>query len=585
MKVLSLLFTCLTAFAVQAQYVIVNGPAGIAGPYEFSAASFGGDLSTGVYTADAVFVTDGSANPSQGCNALTNGAALSGKIALIDRGSCDFSEKCLHAENAGAIAAVVFNHTAGDGTFSMGGAALGDQVNIPCVMLSYEDGQTIRGELANGPVNLTIGAFKYPNEIGLNDQLILNAPNGVMPAFEAEAAGLEVVPGAAVRNLGLNEAKGVVLNATIDFAPLGGSGSQVYAETGLDDSIEPDSADLIALPEYAPDQGIGVYTIHYAIESDSLDPVGYNDAKASQFYLSQNTYCKARWDFANNHPFATNSYRRESGTEIEIMSAFHLPIGAGYLLDSLEFYVSTNADSLGIVGDNNIRVNVYNWNDANGDGDAETDELELVALTPIEFPDPSLTATWMKVPLLKFPDIEGRYVIPQDDMTFIVGLRYNGPEEVFFGVDELYDQTTFVDNLALTDADLPYFWVSNWVDDIPDVDNTFVFTDFWGSFSTSLVVNEAPLATEDVPLENATVSLFPNPANSRFSVAVDLGEMSSQLEYKIHDAAGRLLFTRQLANVQVDQSMFDATALPAGQYFLTVRTENGSLHKGFTVQH
>lgn len=585
MKLLTLLFTCLLAISLQAQYVIVNSPASIERPYEFSAGSFGGDLSSGVWTADAVFVDDGTADPTLGCEEPINAAELSGKIALIDRGECDFSLKAKNAEDAGAIAVVVFNHTAGAGTFSMGGADLGDQVTIPAVMLSYEDGQTIRGELASGPVNMTIGNFKYEYEIAVEDKYLLHAPNSVMPAFQAEAAGWTITPGADVKNYGTENATGVLLNATIDFAPIGGSGSQVYSEGGQTDLIEPDSTGLIALTEYTPSEGKGIYTINYTLESDIQDPVAYNDTDNTQFYLSDNIFMKGRWDFANNRPFATNSYRSASGTQIEIMSAFTMPVGVGYMIDSVQFYVSTNADNLGVVGNNNIRAYVYAWDDLDADGDAETAEITPVAISLIEFPNPTLTADYIKVPFVKFPDLEGKYSIPEDGMTFIVGLRYEGDEEVFFGVDEVYDQTAFVENLAQTDVDLPYFWVSAWVDDVPDLDNTFVFTDFWGSLSTALIINEDGSNVTVEELANASIQIFPNPVSDRFTAEVDLGEMSSYLEYSIRDVSGRLLFSSKKENLRHDKSEFDASSLPAGQYFLTIKTDKGSSSKTFSVQH
>lgn len=132
----------------------VNSPAGIAGAYNFTLASFGGTTVGINLTADAVFVQDATAPATDGCEALTNTAQLNGKIALIDRGNCEFGLKCLKAQQAGAIAVIVFNNVAGAGTVTMSEGAVGSQVTIPCVVLRYEDGQTIRAALTPGPVNI-----------------------------------------------------------------------------------------------------------------------------------------------------------------------------------------------------------------------------------------------------------------------------------------------------------------------------------------------------------------------------------------------------------------------------------------------
>ncbi|KGJ89200.1 S8 family serine peptidase [Colwellia psychrerythraea] len=82
------------------------------------------------------------AEPVEACNdaPLTNADELVGKIALIARGSCAFTEKFLNAQNAGAIGALVYTY---DGTspFSMGGSD--PAVTITGSMISFADGQAL----------------------------------------------------------------------------------------------------------------------------------------------------------------------------------------------------------------------------------------------------------------------------------------------------------------------------------------------------------------------------------------------------------------------------------------------------------
>lgn len=84
------------------------------------------------------------AEPRNGCTPLTNASALSGKLALVIRGTCDFLVKYTNAQNAGARAIVVYN----DGTapdhiepIVMGG--LDDTVRIPGLMVPYTIGNTL----------------------------------------------------------------------------------------------------------------------------------------------------------------------------------------------------------------------------------------------------------------------------------------------------------------------------------------------------------------------------------------------------------------------------------------------------------
>src|SRR4030095_14683609 len=49
---------------------------------------------------------------SNGCTSVDPGA--SGKLAIIDRGTCTFSQKVANAKAAGAIAVLIINNVAGD---------------------------------------------------------------------------------------------------------------------------------------------------------------------------------------------------------------------------------------------------------------------------------------------------------------------------------------------------------------------------------------------------------------------------------------------------------------------------------------
>ena len=127
--------------------VTVNSPSSIAGDYFGLSGSFGADLTP--ISGTLVLVDDGSGNPNEGCSSLTNGTAISGNIALVFRGSCNFSTKALNAQNAGALAVIVVNNVSGPAV-GMASGDDGDQVTIPTFMLSQADGQAIINELASG---------------------------------------------------------------------------------------------------------------------------------------------------------------------------------------------------------------------------------------------------------------------------------------------------------------------------------------------------------------------------------------------------------------------------------------------------
>jgi hypothetical protein len=93
-------------------------------------------------------------DPAIGCTALVNPEALRGNIALVDRGTCNFSAKIKAAKDAGAIACIVVNNRAIDNAegiypTEMGVGDAGYQ-DLPAVMISMPDGDKIKTGLASG---------------------------------------------------------------------------------------------------------------------------------------------------------------------------------------------------------------------------------------------------------------------------------------------------------------------------------------------------------------------------------------------------------------------------------------------------
>lgn len=136
----------------------INTPSDIAGDYFGLEASFGPGLLPTPITSDLVLISDDnsstSTDPHDACDPLTNAAALSGKIVVINRGDCFFTEKIEAAQNNGAIAVIMINNVLGN-PISMGGD--GSNITIPSIMISFSDGIDVISKLQNGEtINATL---------------------------------------------------------------------------------------------------------------------------------------------------------------------------------------------------------------------------------------------------------------------------------------------------------------------------------------------------------------------------------------------------------------------------------------------
>lgn len=145
--------------------VTITAPANIAGDYiTYETTAFGTAITVPI-TNNIVLVNDGSGSPTEGCVALTNAAAINGKIALIRRGNCTFVEKVKFAQDAGAVAVIMMNNAPGT-PVAMGGTDA--TITIPSVMISKTDGDMLEAALGSGAVTGTLN----PSNGGFTGNLV-----------------------------------------------------------------------------------------------------------------------------------------------------------------------------------------------------------------------------------------------------------------------------------------------------------------------------------------------------------------------------------------------------------------------------
>jgi hypothetical protein len=578
---------------ISAQTVFINSPAELEGAYAFEAAAFGADINSDIWTGDAEFIDDGSgADASQGCGAAVND--LTDKIALIDRGSCEFGLKCLNAEEAGAIAAIVFNNQPGNGAIVMGAGVNGGSVTIPCVMLSYEDGQTIRAALEDGAVNISIGALVFANDLRLGSMDVVVAPTGTIPMSQIQGEGEFVVtPGAAPVNFGFNDAPGFNVSATIEHT-VDGMTTEVYNEAGSSATlIESDStAELVTLPPYDVfATGEGSYAINYTVNSDSTDATPSDNSFSVNFDLSSNIYSKAPIDPATGRPNTTIYRTVGGGGDVEFLSVFDVPYGEGFTIDTILCDVTTNGENLaGVL----VEGFIYEWNDADEDGFFLQDEISLVGLSTFQFPDDATeTTAELSMPVVDLVTFEPvGYIIPNNDAKYIIGVRYFGTELIFFGFNDNYDynqyQQFLLANEAFTDGDYGYLLVTAWIDFLPDFENGLgLFEGLPGSALSQGITLKAPDSSVEVVGEDVfEMSIFPNPTTDVLTAQLNFKQDTDFAEYRITNVNGSVIFMNRDNEVFGEETAtFNVKTLPAGQYFLTIRTEQGSQTTPFVVKH
>jgi minor extracellular serine protease Vpr len=170
--------------------VVVNSPAAIAGSYTNTAALEWAPVGEGA-TGDIKTALQAGAANNLACTPLPPGS-LTGKIALIDRGSCAVSIKVDNAAKAGATGVLVALVAPGDAiTFSFGGGT----TFVPSLVIQQSLGNSIKGQLNGGAVvNVS---FSPASSIPLVGSMVGSSSRG--PAYGTHLIKPEIgAPGASL---------------------------------------------------------------------------------------------------------------------------------------------------------------------------------------------------------------------------------------------------------------------------------------------------------------------------------------------------------------------------------------------------
>jgi uncharacterized repeat protein (TIGR01451 family) len=294
--------------------VSVDAPSQLEGFYEYGTADYGSPV-PGVndtpVTGRVELVNDGSlTNPTAGCMEIEND--LTGKIALIDRGLCFFSEKSYNAQTKGAIGVIICNIVGvngGDGetVFGMAGADNATDVTIPTVSFKKSDCDAIKLALSNN-VDVVVTMHEREN----------SGPDFADGSFDNGIIAHEFGHGISNRLTGGPAASGCLGNAEQM-----GEGWSDFFTLALTVRPGDDGSEGRGIGTYAIGEGTdgrGIRRFPYSTDMD-INPQTYDDLKSSSgVHQIGEIWCTMLWDlywaFVDVYGYDSDWTNTESGNSI-----------------------------------------------------------------------------------------------------------------------------------------------------------------------------------------------------------------------------------------------------------------------------
>ncbi len=569
MKKTSTVFTALAALLLSGnifgQIIFeVTNPVPVQGLYDFEPAEdWGRSLSDTAVSGFGALVDDGTAADSLGCNALTNSASIAGKIAFVYRGTCEFGQKALRAQNAGAIAVVVINNV--DGTMAMGAGAQGASVTIPVVMIGKQEGILLRPYLNAGTLELFIGSkqnlFNFDLGITPGDPIRpLNyaTPSLLVPGAE-ELQNMQI--GSVVRNFGSQPQSNVTLTARIDL-----NGSQIWQQSTTVSNLNSGDSTFLSLPSWTiPNANVAKYTLTYTASSANTDEENTDNTISQDFYVTNGVYCKSRFDAATNKPIR-NAGLTATNPSITWGIVMNAVLGNNLKATGIQFSASTRTtDSL---TGQLVSGILFEWNDANSDGGVTDDELVEIAVGFYSF-ESDLQNEVLTIDLGETP---GDGPALAANKVYLAAVQYEGTVPVFFGVDQDLDYNETIN--AYGQSVNPLNSEGTW---------------FGGGFGTdqvlAIALNTAfnNVSINEDLISALNLSVYPNPATDAVNVVFGHPVANSDVEVRVLDVTGKTILTQQYAIGTAENYVaLNTQSIAAGAYYVQVSL-NGKAGKSLPL--
>lgn len=331
---------------------------------------------------------------------------------------------------------------------------------------------------------------------------------------------------------------------------------------GYPDSIFFADFDGFFVPDMLP--VIGDYAVVYSIESDSTDIDLLDNVTGAFFTITDSTFRKDAGISTALQPggggdfLMGNVYRTDENFT-----------AGDFLASTVEFAAASNGslDGVGVTiwlleVSSNVN-NSYSNFDVASDLNSNPD-LTILAFASHTFPAGTQNYAIQTVSLQDFNT--GSYGVPLKPGTrYFLMVEYSGAANA---------------NFHAVGQQIEMFQIS-----------TILYTSQWflGGFGSEYTAVarmniSTPTNTNQVELKNASLDVFPNPAQTYATVDIAL-ENTADVVLTVSDVAGRVLHHQNINNVSQERLTLDVSQYAAGTYFVKITTAEGIKTQRLVVTH
>ena len=335
----------------------IKNPAGLSGMYNFSRTdkNYGGNVDSIAISGRIVKYSD-----TTGCTVDTsqsiNNTYYPGGIILVDRGMCNFAAKILNAQQSGAAAVIIVNNVPNSAPFTMGEDTSKTRfINIPAIMISYEDGAKIKSNLDSNGTTAYIGklAGYFDNDLLIAEAYVSRPRNFATPKELVNETNNPIKLGAWVTNNGKTTQNAVTLKAEVFIGT-----KLIHSVTNTIDTLITNQKKWFGLaPLVSSIYPNGYYTIKYTVNSDKADDFNNNNQVTSNFHINDSIFSKSRVDSIGRPISNTNA-----GSNIDKWCVvLNEPKAGNIKVNGLTFATVSQTDSIHTGA--SVTASFYEWSD------------------------------------------------------------------------------------------------------------------------------------------------------------------------------------------------------------------------------